>query len=118
MSLTIKDTYDPETKYKALDVVTLNACWFVARVNNPGVCPGPDWKSGPAGKAGLRGDKGDPGERGPAGAPGLPAREFASWVIDRRNYTIIPVMADGSHGPPMVVRDLFEQFQLETRDAL
>jgi hypothetical protein len=100
----IRDTYDIAEKYLMGDVVTLNASWFVARKDEPGPCPGPDWKAGPSGR------KGEPGPRGPRGETGP---VIAAWDIDRKRFTASPVLTDGSKGPPLNLRELFEQFQAE-----
>jgi hypothetical protein len=111
-SLTIKGTYSVSEKYQALDVVTVDHTWHVARKDAPGVCPGPDWKAGPGiGRTGKPGDRGERGERGPEGE----SRDVIDWEVDRKNYTITPVMSDGSHGAVCSVRDLFDQFQMEIR---
>ena len=110
-SFVIRDTYDPSEAYKALDVVTLNATWFIARKDEPGVCPGADWKAGPTGR---RGEKGERGERGPRGELGQAGREVTAWEINRKDYSLVPVMSDGNKGPPIPLRALFEQFQAET----
>jgi hypothetical protein len=102
----IRDTYDAAEKYLMGDVVTVNASWFVARKDEPGPCPGPDWKAGPSGR------KGEPGPRGQRGEPG-PVRDIAAWDIDRKRFTASPVLTDGSKGPPLNLRELFEQFQAE-----
>jgi hypothetical protein len=102
----IRDTYDAAEKYLIGDVVTLNASWFVARKDEPGPCPGPDWKAGPSGR------KGEPGPRGQRGEPG-PVRDIAAWDIDRKRFTASPVLSDGSKGPALNLRELFEQFQAE-----
>jgi hypothetical protein len=99
----IRDTYDAAEKYLIGDVVTLNASWFVARKDDPGPCPGSGWKVGPTGR------KGEPGPRGEVG----PVREIAAWDIDRKRFTASPVLSDGSKGPPLNLRTLFEQFQAE-----
>jgi hypothetical protein len=99
----IRDTYDAAEKYLMGDVVTLNASWFVARKDDPGPCPGSGWKVGPTGR------KGEPGPRGEVG----PVREIAAWDIDRKRFTASPVLSDGSKGPPLNLRLLFEQFQAE-----
>jgi hypothetical protein len=65
-SFEICDTYDPNIVYRALSVVTLNNSWFIAKRDNPGPCPGEDWKSGPVGK---RGKEGLPGFAGEAASP-------------------------------------------------
>jgi hypothetical protein len=36
--------------------------------------------------------------------------------IDRKRYTITPIMNDGSRGPPCELRALFEQFLMDTAD--
>jgi hypothetical protein len=110
-SFVIRDTYDANETYKALDVVTLNATWFIARKDDPGICPGADWKAGPSGR---RGEKGERGERGPRGELGAPGREVTAWEINRKDYSLVPVMSDGGKGPPIPLRALFEQFQAET----
>jgi hypothetical protein len=110
-SFVIRDTYDPNETYKALDVVTLNATWFVARADDPGPCPGAGWKAGPSGR---RGEKGERGERGPRGELGAPGREVAAWEINRKDYSLVPLLSDGTKGPPIPLRALFEQFQAET----
>jgi hypothetical protein len=114
-SFVIRDTYDPSETYHALDVVTLNATWFVARSDDPGVCPGPGWKAGPTAR---RGEKGERGERGPRGEiPNIVTSEFpriVEWDIRAKTYEAFPLMSDGTLGPPIPLRALFEQFQAES----
>ena len=105
---------DSET-YKELDIVAVNGSSFIAKTASPGPCPGPGWqllvsqgKMGPKGERGFAGEK---GERGPAGASGM----IQKWQIDRANFTAIPILADGREGPPLQMRDFFEQFQIEAR---
>jgi hypothetical protein len=50
---------------------------------------------------GLRGERG-------AAAPTI-----QSWQIDREHYVATPVMSDGSTGPPLPLRGLFEQYHAE-----
>jgi hypothetical protein len=109
-SFVIRDTYDPAETYRELDVVTLNATWFIARADDPGPCPGAGWKAGPSGR---RGEKGERGERGPRGEQGA-WREVTAWEINRKDYSLVPLMSDGTKGPPIPLRALFEQFQAET----
>jgi hypothetical protein len=54
---------------------------------------------------GLRGERG-------AAAPTI-----RDWVIDRARYTATPLMSDGSRGPLLELRALFEQFFLETSNS-
>ena len=61
----IRDTYHPAlTDYEALDVVTMNATWFVARTDNPA-----PFLAGLEKRAGFQ--LPDKGERGPKGQRGL-----------------------------------------------
>jgi hypothetical protein len=59
---------------------------------------------------GKRGAAGEKGERGPTGSSGATIRD---WKIDRAHYVATPIMSDGSEGPPLQLRGLFEQFWLE-----
>jgi hypothetical protein len=105
-SFNMRKTYDPAEKYFQNDVVTLNATWFVARKDDPGTCPGADWKAGPVGKTGPKGEPGAPGEPGKV-------RDVVSWDVDRKRFQAVPILSDGSKGPPLNLRPLFEQFQAE-----
>jgi hypothetical protein len=59
--------------------------------------------------AGPHGEKGDKGEHGE------PGTTLHSWQLsDRERYRISPIMSDGTVGPMMEQRGLFEQFLLET----
>jgi hypothetical protein len=113
-SPTPRSTFDAEASYRALDIVALNGGSFIARRDDPGPCPGDGWqllaRQGQRGIAGPRGEKGERGERG--AAPSAP--NLASWKLDRARYTATPIMADGSQGPALELRDLFKQFQDET----
>jgi len=67
----VRNTYDAAASYRALDVVALNGGSFVARIDNPGACPGDGWQLlTRQGKPGEKGDRGPKGDRGdPAAAP-------------------------------------------------
>jgi hypothetical protein len=108
LSFTIRGTYSEKESYHALDIVTLDHGWFVAKVDNPGAIPGPDWQSGPVGK---RGEKGLPGDKGPKGDPGNSAPHWVGAKID--GYTLKVVMSDGVIGPPISLAPLFEQHDAE-----
>jgi hypothetical protein len=109
----IRGTYDAGASYKALDVVTLDYGWFVAKVDRPGPAPGPGWQAGPVGK---KGDKGIAGERGPPGAPGKPAPHWIGVKLD--GYELVTVMSDGTVGPKISLNAMFDQFGLELRTRL
>jgi hypothetical protein len=102
-------------KYAQLDVVEYEDASYIARRNNPGICPGDGWqlvsRSGRRGPAGERGARGGKGERGARGEDG---REITGWHLERATYRAFPVYADGRMGPELNLRGLFEQFVEET----
>jgi Collagen triple helix repeat (20 copies) len=104
--------------YHRLDVVALNGGTFIAKRDNPGPCPGEGWQSlALPGRHGKQGEQGPPGPAGPKGIKGdrgEAAPRLVSWHIDRKSYIATPVLADGSRGPELELRELFEQFQQET----
>jgi hypothetical protein len=113
---TIRGTYDAEARYRHLDIVAQGGSSFIARKDEPGACPGPGWqliasagrpgRTGPIGRTGERGQKGDKGDPGPV---------ILDWEIDRASYHAVPIMSDGTLGPPLALRALFEQFHQESR---
>jgi hypothetical protein len=115
-SIAVRGTFDQSASYRRLDVVALNGGSFIARKDAPGPCPGPGWQliasQGKRGAAGEKGERGPPGPKGDAGASGATIRD---WKIDRTRYVATPIMSDGSEGPPLELRGLFEQFFLEAR---
>ena len=80
-------------------------------------CPGPGWQLLAApGKRGVAGEKGQQGDRGPIGVGGLPGKDaqtLVGWEIDGSAYTVTPVMSNGTSGPPLDLRGLFQQFLRE-----
>ena len=113
-SLSMRGTYDDHADYRCLDVTMIDGSSFAALKDKPGPCPGPDWQL--LASRGSRGDRGLKGERGltgPRGEHGHAAATIQSWQIDRARYAAIPIMSDGSEGPPLELRGLFEQFVSE-----
>ena len=102
-SFSVRGPFSAAEKYRALDVVTLDHGWFVARRDHPGACPGPGWQSGPVGK---RGEKGLPGEKGPKGDPGKPAPHWIGAKIEDK--ALITLLSDGTLGPRINLAPLFE----------
>jgi hypothetical protein len=49
-------------------------------------------------------------ESGAKGDPGSSGATICGWKIDRARYVATPLMSDGSEGPPLELRELFEQF--------
>ena len=117
-SLRVKGTWNPDTKYAALDVVALGGSSFMARADDPGPCPGDGWQliasAGRQGKPGPQGDRGLPGTSGERGLPGI-TPIILGWKIDRAAYSATPIMSDGSEVEPLQLRPLFEQFHSEAR---
>ena len=115
VGFTVRGTYDGHEAYRHLDVVIVNGSSFVALQDNPGVCPGSNWHV-PAsrGSRGQRGPEGQRGFMGLRGERGAAAPTIQSWLVDRARYTATPVMSDGSIGPSLALRSLFEQFFMET----
>jgi hypothetical protein len=66
-SFAICGTWSDKVEYRALDVVAKDGSSFVARIDDPGMCPGDGWlmiaHQGRAGKPGDRGERGPPGAR-------------------------------------------------------
>jgi hypothetical protein len=117
-SIRHRGTFKEDSEYTAYDAVAHNGASFLALHSKPGPCPGPGWQllSAP-GKRGVAGERGPQGDRGPVGIAGLPGKDAATiggWAMDRSAYTVTPVMSDGSSGPPLNLRGLFEQFVNET----
>jgi hypothetical protein len=112
----VRGTFDETADHQRLDVVALNGGSFIALKDVPGPCPGPGWQllAGP-GRRGAAGERGERGPSGPQGNPGLSGATIRDWKIDRARYVAVPVMSDGSEGPPLQLRGLFEQFLLEAR---
>lgn len=95
--------WEPGRSYRKFDLVTWHGSEWRARLDDPGMLPGNGWAL--AAKRGSRGEAGERGERGPAGPV------IASW--ETRDYRIVPVMSDGTVGPPL---DLTEFFALYDRE--
>jgi hypothetical protein len=112
-SIAVRGTFDQSASYRRLDVVALNGGSFVALKDAPGPCPGPGWQL--IASQGKRGAAGEKGERGPKGDAGASGATIVSWKIDRERYVATPIMSDGSEGPLLELRGLFEQFFSEVR---
>ena len=96
----IRGTHDPKAEYFANDLVAKDGASFVAKRNNPGPLPGDGWQ--------LLARQGQRGVAGERGAPGRDAPRFVGWVVDRGAFTVAPKLSDGSTGPVLELRALFE----------
>jgi len=99
----IRGTYNPQSTYSMNDIVALDGGSFVARKDNPGPCPGAGWQL--MAKQGQRGIAGPEGKRGP------PGNIITGWIVDRSVYRVTPRLSDGTLGPPLDLRELFEPSQ-------
>jgi hypothetical protein len=110
-------TYREGEIYNYLDIVALNGSAFIARRDNPNECPGDGWQliasAGRAGKLGPKGERGESGPRGERGLPGQAAPTIQGWRVDTKRYRATPLMSDGSEGPVLELRPLFEQYHTE-----
>jgi hypothetical protein len=117
-SPTPRGLFDAAGEYWASDIVAVNGSSFIAKKDNPGACPGDGWQllvsQGRTGAAGSKGATGDRGPKGDPGPAGTPAPTIRTWEIDRKRYAAVPVLSDGTRGPTIELRGLFEQFQADT----
>jgi hypothetical protein len=110
---TVRCAYDVHESYAELDIITFDGAAYIARSDNPGLCPGEGWE--PLSKRGQRGRRGEAikgpqGEKGSRGDKGDDALEIVNWHIDPVNYRAIPFMSNGKPGKPLELRALFERF--------
>lgn len=106
--------WNKDENCRRLDIVTCDGGAFVARHDDPGPCPGNGWAMlSMRGPKGERGDVGPRGETGPPGPRGEPGPAITGWKIDRKNFTVRPIL-DGGHGgygPPLDLRELFLEYE-------
>lgn len=79
-SLNPRGLWAPADSYKRLDIVALDGGAFIATKDEPGPCPGPDWKL--LCQRGKRGERGEKGEKGERGERGLPAEPVVAMSVD------------------------------------
>jgi hypothetical protein len=96
----VRGTFTPTASYVRGDMVALDGGSFVARRDKPGPCPGDGWQL--MAKQGQRGIAGPEGKRGP------PGNIITGWILDRGNFRVTPRLSDGSLGPALELRELFE----------
>jgi hypothetical protein len=110
----VRGTYSAYDAYKKLDIVAMDGAAFIAKRDNPGICPSDGWQM--ISRQGRQGRKGETviGPRGAKGDEGEPGTMLRSWQLDRERYRISPLMSDGTVGPMMELRPLFEWFLHET----
>jgi hypothetical protein len=115
-TIAVRGTFDQSVNYRRRYVVALNGGSFVALKDAPGPCPGPGWELiASQGRRGAAGEKGERGSPGPRGDPGASGARISGWKIDRTRYLATPLMSNGGEGPPLELRELFEQFLTDAR---
>jgi hypothetical protein len=71
---------------------------------------------GERGETGPRGVQGTQGPVGPAGPRGEPAPRPAGFIVNPTDYSAVLASSDGSGGPVLRLRPLFEAFATEIAD--
>jgi hypothetical protein len=71
---------------------------------------GESGRDGARGVPGRDGQQGPAGPEGPAGPRGEAAAKIATWIINEADFTAVPVMSDGSNGPALFLRAMFEAY--------
>jgi hypothetical protein len=111
----VRGTYDVHERYAKLDIVALDGAAFIAKHDDPGICPGDGWqmmsRQGKAGRPGCPGERGPRGEKGDAGPPAVVPQLIGAKVDEK--YNLIRVLSDGSK-EVLPLRRAFEQFHQET----
>jgi len=114
----VRGTFNADAEYRELDIVALNGGSFIARRDDPGICPGQGWQSltlpGRKGERGAQGPRGERGEPGPRGEPGEKGAIIAAWELDEVNYTARAIMSDGSDGGTLDLRGFFARYHTES----
>jgi hypothetical protein len=116
-SIVFRGAYDMRDLYSALDVVAYEGQSFVPVRDNPAGIPGDsaDWLVIAArGVKGERGEPGKVGQRGHKGDRGKAGAKIEEWRINRENFVVVPFYDDGTSGPPLRRRDLFQEFINQT----
>jgi hypothetical protein len=109
----IRGTYDAHERYVKLDIVACGGAAFIAKYDNPGICPGNGWQM--MSQQGRRGKPGQTGERGPRGEKGdtgPPAAQFLGSRIDE-NYNLLRILSDGTK-EILALRPAFERYHHES----
>jgi hypothetical protein len=113
-SIIFRGAFDLHEAYCEGDLVSREGQTFIATRDNPTGLPGDSdgWQLLAA--RGVKGDRGETGPRGHRGDPGPTGATLNSWQLDKLRYRVSPLMADGTVGPMLELRGLFEQYQFET----
>jgi hypothetical protein len=107
--LVLRGTWTEGVRYHALDAVALNGATFAAKCDYPpGPPPNESWQL--VAQQGRRGPPGPKGDSGSRGRDGVAAPSIVGWGIDEKAYTVTPQFTDGTCGPVLDLRPLFQRF--------
>jgi hypothetical protein len=110
----VRGTFDTREQYQQLAIVVSDGAAWIARCDDPGICPGDGWqlmsKQGKTGRPGGPGERGPRGERGEKGDPGV-VPQLVSSKIDE-NYNLIILRSDDSL-EIIPLREAFERYHWE-----
>jgi hypothetical protein len=110
----VRGLWQPDGTYGRGDLVVFDGAEWRARTDEPGPLPGEGWAlAARQGRVGRPGERGEKGERGERGIPGPPGASITGWAIE--GFAAVPVMSDGSAGPPLDLRELFELYHEAAR---
>jgi hypothetical protein len=113
----VKGTYDVGGIYSQLDIVACGGAAFIAKYDNPGICPGDGWQlmsqQGRRGKPGKDGERGVRGEKGEKGDPGVVPKLIGSRINE--NYELALVYSDNSK-EIVPLRAAFERYHAEASE--
>jgi hypothetical protein len=91
--IVIRGTWSESDEYEALNVVALNGASFIAKHDDPGVCPGSGWQL--MSSQGKRGASGERGERGEQGLKGERGASIKSMQVDDTGLVTVD-LTDGT----------------------
>jgi hypothetical protein len=117
---TIRGTYEKSATYKHLDIVVCDGGAFIAKRDNPGICP----SSGGWQMMARQGKSGRPGSSGPRGPRGLDGLRGEKGIVPQlvsseinEAYELTLTRADGSK-ETIPLRQAFEFYHRESSEVL
>jgi hypothetical protein len=108
----IRGTFSVDEDYKMLDIVAIDGASFIAKYDNPGVCPDSSgWQLlSRQGRPGRKGERGPAGPKGDKGPPAIVPRLLSSKIDENYNLTIL--RSDDSF-EIIPLREAFERYHSE-----
>jgi hypothetical protein len=107
----IRGAFSVDEDYKVLDIVALDGASFIAKNDNPGICPGDGWQLlSRQGRPGREGERGPAGPKGDKGPPAVVPRLVSSKIDE--NYNLSILRSDDSL-EIIPLREAFERYDSE-----